>query len=147
MVAEGVEKQHMADKQRLSDFVGYLEKLPYAGLLVLKTASTSEIEDYLFQRGYRYSVSWNDLLANLAQHKSSYVLLYDSISKELYDSIVQFGVRRGAIQIFAKQTGQWKCSSCDPQQTHLLLVTRCEHFNRLNQRYNLCEKVGLIEYV
>ena len=137
----------MFDAKRLSKFLGYFEGLPYLGLLVVREGSLEQIGGFLDKRRYSQSSSWEDLLANLALHQSTYIALESPISKELYDSIVQYAVRRGLIQIFDKHDARWKCALCDPAHTHLLLIAHERDLAALEPHYNFKEKVGLIEYV
>lgn len=130
------------------DYLGFVEELPYAALLV---AADEDLCDhalqYSIENGYRYASTWKGAIWHLRRGHSTALELRDPLPRETYLLLAQYHARAGAIQIFEAATFTYHFATCEPQNTHLLLVTTEQDLSLIEQRYPIVDKVGLIERV
>ena len=136
------------NSQKISEFLKYLSAQKEAGLLIMEDEEKQTgIETILAQNNFKKSNSWPEMLQNLSQNQSTYIILSNVLPKELYDIIVQYSGRQGMIQIMDKEKMRLQTIQFDPLKAQLIILTSLANLKETEKKYQIKDKIGLTEII
>jgi len=135
-------------ENKIKEYLSFFLKQGEPGLLIFeKEKDLVSVEKIITKNGLNQVKNGFDLMSMLANKKSAYFVLGNSINKENYDAIGQYFNRKSAIQLLDKQSMILKNVEFNPLISHLLLLTMEEDLNILEKTHSIRNMVGLIQRI
>jgi len=135
-------------ENKIKEYLSFFIKQGEPGLLIFeKEKDLTLAEKTIKKNGLNQVKNSLDLIKMLADGKSAYLILSDSIDKENYDVIIQYFNRKGAIQLLDKESMVLKNIEFNPLVSHLLLLATEKDLNVLEKTHSIRNIVGLIQRI
>ncbi|MFA6416317.1 MAG: hypothetical protein WCW56_02420 [Candidatus Paceibacterota bacterium] len=134
--------------KKIKEFLDYFKSRPEAGLLVFASgADLEETKLLLTKQGFILADDWAQIMTSLKGKQSVALMLGEKLSPEIYSLIAQYSDRAGEIQLVNPATIDLEQIEFNPRDCHLLILTTESDWQRLDEEYNLKNKIGLIERI
>lgn len=133
---------------KVEEFMGFFKAQSEIGLLVFNTKEELEkTEQFLTDNGFVLSFNCFQIMNYLKNKQSVILSLSEKITPEIYSLITQYSDRAGEIQMMNPATMVLEQVEFDPKESHLLLLATETIWEKINEEFDLKNKVGLMERI
>lgn len=133
---------------KVEEFMGFFKAQSEIGLLVFNTKEELEkTEQFLTDNGFVLSFNCFQIMNYLKNKQSVILSLSEKITPEIYSLITQYSDRAGEIQMMNPATMVLEQVEFDPKESHLLLLATETIWGKIDEEFDLKNKVGLMERI
>ena len=133
---------------QIEEYLSFFKAQKEAGLLIFDFAEDQkEAEDLLSANKFVVASDWRETLTALKNSQSVALCLAKKLSPEVYIAMAQYADRAGEIQIMNPETMILEQVEFEPQESHLLILAQKDILREIENKFNIKDKVGLIEII
>jgi len=134
--------------EQIEEYLKFFMSQPEAGLLIFNSDKETEgVDDFLISKGFMVTNDWAKILNTFKLNQSVALVLGNELTPELYSLIVQYADRAGEIQVMNSGTMILEQVEFNPKICHLLILVTSDILKKIEAKFNLRDKVGLIEII
>ena len=137
----------MSDKRRekIVEFLALIEFQTETGLLIKESEGVDPLlDDELSQRGVVVAHDWPEVVEGFAKNQPVCLKLDSSLSRELYDIVMQYNRRKGVVQVLDQITNELRMVTFDPEMVYFLIVASPEDLKAIGATVDLMESFEFV---
>jgi len=137
-----------SSSDQIEEYLSFFKAQKEAGLLIFDFADDQKkAEDLLSTNKFVVASDWRETLTAFKNSQSVALSLAKELSPEVYSVMAQYADRAGEIQIMNPETMILEQVEFKPQESHLLILAQKDILREIENKFNIKDKVGLIEII